>query len=114
MESKMVEGVQFIVDDAGEKTAVIISLEKWGELWEDVYDVLVSESRRDEPAVPWNSHDATDFPVEFDVDVQTRRHYVAMDPDLLKRLRQEAQARGISAESLINLWLQERLMLQQP
>jgi hypothetical protein len=52
--------------------------------------------------------------VEFDVDVQTRRHYVAMDPDLLKRLRQEAQARGISAESLINLWLQERLMLQQP
>ena len=66
----------------------------------------------------WDSHDAADFeaetyPVEFDVDVQTRRHYVAMDPDLLRRLRQEAQARGISAESLINLWLQERLLLQQ-
>jgi hypothetical protein len=66
----------------------------------------------------WDSHDAADFeaetcPVEFDVDVQTRWHYVAMDPDLLKRLRQEAQARGISAESLINLWLQERLLLQQ-
>ena len=119
MQSKMVEGVQFMVDDAGRKTAVIISLEKWGKLWEDIYDVLVSESRRDEPAVPWDSHDAADFeaetsPVEFDVDVQTRRHYVAMDPDLLKRLRQEAQARGISAESLIDLWLQERLMLQQP
>ena len=49
----MVEGVQFIVDDAGKKTAVIISLEKWGKLWEDIYDILVSESRRDEPAVPW-------------------------------------------------------------
>ena len=66
----------------------------------------------------WDSHDATDFeaetyPVEFDVDIRARRHYVAMDPDLLKRLRQEAQARGISTESLINLWLQERLMLQQ-
>jgi len=66
----------------------------------------------------WDSHDAADFeaqtyPVEFDVDIQTRQHYVAMDPDLLKQLRQEAQARGISAESLINLWLQERLMLQQ-
>jgi hypothetical protein len=66
----------------------------------------------------WDSHDAADFeaetcPVEFDVDTQTRRHYVAMDPDLLKRLRQEAQARGISAESLINQWLQERLLLQQ-
>ena len=66
----------------------------------------------------WDIHDATDFeaetyPVEFNVDIRTRRHYVAMDPDLLKRLRQVAQARGISAESLINLWLQERLMLQQ-
>jgi len=66
----------------------------------------------------WDSHDATDFeaetyPVEFNVDIQTRRHYVAMDPDLLKRLRQVAQARGISAESLINLWLQEHLMMLQ-
>jgi hypothetical protein len=66
----------------------------------------------------WDSHDATDFegethPVEFDVDVQTRRHYVAVDPDLLERLRQEARARGVSAESLINLWLQEHLSLQE-
>ena len=49
----MVEGVQFVVDDTGRKTAVIISLEKWGELWEDIYDALVSESRRGEPTVPW-------------------------------------------------------------
>ncbi len=49
----MVEGVQFVVDDAGKKTAVIINLEKWGELWEDIYDVLVSESRRGEPTVSW-------------------------------------------------------------
>jgi uncharacterized protein with HEPN domain len=51
----MVEGIQFVVDNAGKKTAVIISLEKWGELWEDIYDVLVSESRQDEPAVPWEA-----------------------------------------------------------
>jgi hypothetical protein len=66
----------------------------------------------------WDGHDATDFedgtyPVEFDVDVQTRRHYVAVDPDLLERLRREAHARGVSAESLINLWLQEHLTHQQ-
>jgi hypothetical protein len=66
----------------------------------------------------WDSHDATDFegetcPVEFDVDVQTRRHYVAVEPDLLERLRREAHARGVSAESLINLWLQEHLTHQQ-
>lgn len=49
----MIEGVQFVVDATGKKTAVIINLEKWGELWEDVYDILVSESRRGEPTVPW-------------------------------------------------------------
>ena len=51
----MVEGIQFVVDDAGKKTAVIINLEKWGRLWEDIYDVFVSESRRDEPGVPWET-----------------------------------------------------------
>ena len=47
------KGIQFVVDDTGRKTAVIISLEEWGGLWEDIYDVLVSESRRGEPTVPW-------------------------------------------------------------
>ncbi len=49
----MIKGVQFVVNDAGKKTAVIINLEEWGELWEDIYDILVSESRRGEPTVPW-------------------------------------------------------------
>ncbi len=49
----MLKGVQFIIDDAGKKTAVVLSLEEWGELWEDIYDILVSESRRDEPTVSW-------------------------------------------------------------
>ena len=42
-----------MIDDTGKKTAVILDLEKWGELWEDIYDILVSESRRGEPTVPW-------------------------------------------------------------
>jgi hypothetical protein len=49
----MLKGVQFIVDDAGKKTAVVLSLEEWGELWEDIYDILVSESRQGEPTVSW-------------------------------------------------------------
>jgi hypothetical protein len=49
----MIEGIQFVVDDAGKKTAVIINLEKWGELWEDIYDIFVSESRREEPVISW-------------------------------------------------------------
>jgi PHD/YefM family antitoxin component YafN of YafNO toxin-antitoxin module len=39
------------VDDSGKKKAVIIDLEEWGELWEDIYDILISEQRRGEPSV---------------------------------------------------------------
>lgn len=46
-------GIQFVIDDTGKETAVIINLEEWGELWEDIYDTLVSGSRRGEPTVPW-------------------------------------------------------------
>ena len=48
------KGVEFVVDDCGKKKAVLIDLERWGDLWEDFYDVLVSESRKDEPTVPWS------------------------------------------------------------
>ena len=60
----------------------------------------------------WETHDTTDYPlnqVEFDVDISARQHYVAVDPDLLAEVRQMAHARGLSAESLVNLWLKERL-----
>lgn len=47
------KGIQYLIDDTGKKTAVVIDLEEWGELWEDIFDILVSESRRDEPTVSW-------------------------------------------------------------
>jgi hypothetical protein len=37
------------VNDAGEKTAVILDLRKHRRIWEDVYDRLLIESRRREP-----------------------------------------------------------------
>ncbi len=43
-------------------------------------------------------------------DLQFRSHYVAIDPDLLEGQRKVAASRGLSAESLINLWLQEKLL----
>ena len=49
----MLKGIQYIVDDQGKKKSVILDLEKWGEYWEDFYDILVSESRRDESNVSW-------------------------------------------------------------
>jgi len=43
------KGIQFIVDDEGKKTAVLIDLREHGELWEDFYDSLVARMRAEEP-----------------------------------------------------------------
>ena len=43
------KGIQYVIDENGEKTAVVIDLEKHGELWEDVYDLLVAKKRESEP-----------------------------------------------------------------
>ena len=42
-------GVQFLVDDDGERTAVLIDLKKNAQLWEDFYDVALAKSRAREP-----------------------------------------------------------------
>jgi hypothetical protein len=45
-------GIQYVTDEKGRKVAVQIDLAKHGELWEDVQDVLVSRSRRNEKRIP--------------------------------------------------------------
>lgn len=78
----------------------------------------LSKSRSiEEMAEFWDSHDATEFDAEtYDVDMvfdlRSSHHYIAIDPDLLGQLRNIASARGLSTESLANLWLQERLLRQ--
>ena len=43
------KGVEFVVNDAGTKKAVIIDLKKHGQLWEDFYDTLLAKERKGEP-----------------------------------------------------------------
>jgi hypothetical protein len=43
------KGVQFVVDEHGNKTAVVINLKQNSELWEDFYDGAVAHSREREP-----------------------------------------------------------------
>jgi hypothetical protein len=45
------KGIQYVVDEKGRRVAVQIDLKEHGEWWEDFYDALISESRRDEPEV---------------------------------------------------------------
>jgi hypothetical protein len=63
----------------------------------------------------WDTHDATDFDaltheVSMEFELKTRRHYIAIDPEVLAEVREAATARGLSPESLANLWLQERAL----
>jgi len=43
------KGVNFVVNEKGKKTAVMIDLEEHGEIWEDFYDRMTVERRRKEP-----------------------------------------------------------------
>jgi len=43
------KGVQFVIDEHGEKTAVVIDLKRHSDVWEDFFDVAVATSRQDEP-----------------------------------------------------------------
>jgi hypothetical protein len=43
------EGIHFVTDEDGRKVAVQIDLERYGEIWEDFYDALLLEERKDEP-----------------------------------------------------------------
>jgi hypothetical protein len=46
------DGIQFVTDEKGRRVAVQLDLKKHRELWEDIEDVLVSRSRRNEKRVP--------------------------------------------------------------
>jgi PHD/YefM family antitoxin component YafN of YafNO toxin-antitoxin module len=43
-------GIQFVTDTDGRKVAVLLDLEEWGELWEDIYDNILADERADEPS----------------------------------------------------------------
>lgn len=43
LESQTMQGIQFLIDDQGRKTAVLIDLKEHGELWEDIYDSLIAK-----------------------------------------------------------------------
>jgi hypothetical protein len=45
-------GIQYVTDAEGRKVAVQIDLREHAELWEEIEDVLVSESRRSEESIP--------------------------------------------------------------
>jgi len=43
---------QYITDEKGKKTAVILPIEEYEELLEDLQDLAILAERRDEPTIP--------------------------------------------------------------
>jgi len=61
----------------------------------------------------WDTHSLADYwdqthEVEFEVRAKRRRR-VTLDPEVYAQLEVQAHARGILPETLVNLWLAERL-----
>jgi len=50
---KKMKGIQYVVDDSGNRTAVVIDLSTHGELCEDVYDAFLIEQRQNETTEPF-------------------------------------------------------------
>jgi hypothetical protein len=49
----MSNNVQYITDSNGERTAVILPLDEYGELLEDMHVIRAAEETKDEPHIPW-------------------------------------------------------------
>jgi hypothetical protein len=61
----------------------------------------------------WDSHSLADHwdethEVVFDVKTQRRRR-ITIDPELYVKVEAQARTRGLLPETLINIWLSERL-----
>ena len=67
-----------------------------------------------EAAEFWDTHDLTDYEdqtreVHFEVDLQRRVFLTALEPELAKEIALRAHQQGISSETLINVWLKEKI-----
>ena len=45
---------QFIIDESGVKTAVILPVEQYEDLLEDIHDLAVIAERKDEPSINYD------------------------------------------------------------
>jgi hypothetical protein len=61
----------------------------------------------------WDTHSTADYeevmePVEVEIDLSSSKIYCPVAKDLLRQVRAQARQQGVSTETLINLWLQEK------
>jgi len=62
----------------------------------------------------WDTHDLSEVwdrmkPVEMEVDLESERFLFSVESHLARQLEEIARARGVSSETLVNLWLHEKV-----
>ncbi len=60
----------------------------------------------------WDTHSVADYPshvVELEYKPEERITFVAIANELLSKLEKKAKENGVSIETLINMWIQEKL-----
>jgi hypothetical protein len=71
--------------------------------------------RRREDAF-WDKHSLADYWDQFheaEIEVRARRRRrVTLDPDVWEKVVSQARSRGVSPETLVSLWLMERVQAQ--
>ena len=75
---------------------------------------LSGSSSYEELGEYWDSHSLADHwdqthAVEFELDVQSSSLYFPVDRLLAEKLRLLATSHGVSTETLLNMWLQEKV-----
>ena len=65
----------------------------------------------------WDIHDLADYwdktkSVEIEIDIQSEVTYYAVDKELSAKIRAIAKQHGVSPDTLLNLWVQEKLQEQ--
>lgn len=76
---------------------------------------MASKSKRmsiEEASEYWDRHSVADHPsriVEIEYAPEERATFVAIENDLVTRIAKSAKEKGVSVETLVNLWLQEKL-----
>ncbi|MFZ5820140.1 MAG: CopG family antitoxin [Chloroflexota bacterium] len=68
----------------------------------------------EEIAAFWDTHSTADYAdemedVSFEIDIQEETFVVAIVPELAERIGRAAKARGVTTETLVNLWLAEKV-----
>ena len=48
-------GINYITDEKGKRNAVVLDLNKYSKVWEDMYDIIIADERVKEPKESYES-----------------------------------------------------------